>query len=366
VKILDFLEINGCVPESQCSLVVIPLAVFAVSLLFSLTIVATTNFHGKITLDSADGIQKVHTVATPRVGGLSIYLAVIGCSLLLAGHSPQLAYLAIAVFPAFLAGFVEDITKRVSPGVRLAATTLSGIVAIALTGYSLSSIGIPQTDPLFSALWFSVIFTALSLAGVANAYNIIDGYNGLAGLSACLALFALGSIALQVDDFELAQLCLIFAAATLGFVCLNWPWGRLFLGDGGSYSLGFAVGWLAVMLVERNSEVSPFAGLLVCIHPVTEVIYSMVRRSFRKLSATSPDRLHMHSLLGRRYVNRWFSAQSPIKRNSLTGLLIAAMSLPSSVIVQFFFESTLVCIILCVFFVCFYLLTYRRMVRFSW
>ena len=360
------LVISECGKSWQCTWVQVPLSVFAVSLGLSYLIVATKKYHGQITLDQSHGIQKIHNTPTPRVGGVGIFFALVVVAFALRLESTLYSNFVIALIPAFSAGLIEDLTKRVNPGTRLFAILLSGVSAYFLTGYRLSEIGISLIDPLFSILWFSVVFSAFAVAGVANAFNIIDGCNGLAGFTAKISFLGILLVALRAEDMQIAHISLIFSAATLGFICLNWPGGRLFLGDGGSYAIGFAIGWLALMLVERNSQVSPFAGLLVCIYPITEVLFSIVRRHARNHNATSPDRLHMHSLLGRRYVNRWFSSKSTVARNSITGISMAVISLPSTFLVQYVYNSTLACLALCLMFVMAYVLLYRRMVRFRW
>jgi hypothetical protein len=91
--------------------------------------------------------------------------------------------------------------------------------------------------------------------------------------------------------------CFLVAASVAGFWLVNYPWGKLFMGDGGAYFSGFALAWFAVLLPVRNPEVSVWAGLLVCAYPVIEVIYSIVRRARRHQSPGAPDSGHLHSLI---------------------------------------------------------------------
>jgi UDP-N-acetylmuramyl pentapeptide phosphotransferase/UDP-N-acetylglucosamine-1-phosphate transferase len=99
---------------------------------------------------------------------------------------------------------------------------------------------------------------------------------------ATLAFAGFAVIAWSVGDANLASVAIILAACVWGFFWVNWPFGKLFLGDGGSYFVGFALAWVAVLLIERNPSVSPFAALLVCIHPVSEVLLSIFRRKLKK------------------------------------------------------------------------------------
>ncbi len=94
-----------------------------------------------------------------------------------------------------------------------------------------------------------------------------------------------------------------------------------FLGDVGSYFVGFSLDWVAVMLIERNSQVSAFAALLICVRPVTEVLFSVYRKKLKKLHPGHPDRMHFHNLIKQRYVRRGFSSFRNNGRNSIAGVL---------------------------------------------
>lgn len=94
-----------------------------------------------------------------------------------------------------------------------------------------------------------------------------------------------------------------------------------------------------MLLIERNPSVSAFAALMVCVHPVTEVLLSIYRRKIRKDNPGMPDRLHFHSQVKRRYVARWFGHFSNAARNSMTGALIGLMTLTSVVLANLFYTS---------------------------
>jgi UDP-N-acetylmuramyl pentapeptide phosphotransferase/UDP-N-acetylglucosamine-1-phosphate transferase len=363
VDYFNFFTFFECALGGRCSFSIPFFVSFILSISFCYLIISTTKLHGRLSLDLAEGIQKVHHKATPRIGGLGIYLSLL-LATLLSPYVQLTASIVASALPAFFAGLTEDLTKKVPPKQRLAATTASGLLAFYLTGYHLTGIGITLIDVLFSIVWISVIFSAFAVAGIANSYNIIDGFNGLAGIVALIAFIAIALVSTSVGDLELASVSWIFVGAILGFTALNWPYGRIFLGDGGSYLVGFAVGWLSIMLVERNSTVSPFACLLICIYPITEVVFSIYRRSRGSKDTTSPDRLHLHSLFARRFINRKFHKLSPIKKNSLTGLSMSLLALPSGLLVLLVYESTLVCIIFCLLFIITYVLAYRRLVIF--
>lgn len=269
-----------------------------VSLGIGLLLVFTPHLHGKFTLDHPGSVQTAHHRPTPRVGGLGIYIGLIATwAALPAGEARgMLALILLAGIPAWLFGLVEDITKRVSVLARLLATMFSGGLACLLFGVALQRLDIPGVDSLLAWWPLAVGFTAFAVGGVANAINIIDGFHGLASGTSIVALVALSVIAQLAGDPSLALLSLTIAAVVAGFWLLNYPWGKIFLGDGGAYFTGFALAWIAVLLPMRNPEISPWASLMVCAYPFIEVIYSMLRRFLERRSLGEPDSHHLHSL----------------------------------------------------------------------
>lgn len=302
---------------------------FLSSLCACLALVDTQRWHGSLTFDSTFGVQKYHTAPTPRIGGLAL-LGAIACTCLVAPRSVAslLTLMLISAIPAFAAGFLEDLTKKVGVLDRLAATMASGVLAWLLTGSALQHTGVAALDALLAFAPFAVLFTAFCVGGMANAVNIIDGFNGLAGGVVIIMLASLGLIALQFGDRDLACVCLVIGASVLGFLAVNWPSGKIFLGDGGAYLLGFLVGWVAVMLVVRNPQVSPWSPLLACAYPVLEVAFSFYRKSRRAGSSPSqPDRVHLHMLVHRRVVKTRLARWPASLRNAMTspfGWLYAA------------------------------------------
>lgn len=278
------------------------------ALCISVLIVLTARWHGHLSMDSTLGVQKAHVNPTPRVGGVGIYGSLLLVWLLLPeGDTRQiLGLVVLAGLPAWLFGLAEDLTKRVGVLPRLLATMFSGIVACAISDVALTRLDIPLLDDLLTFWPVAVLFTAFAVGGVANAINIIDGFHGLASGTSILALLALAVLALLAGDIPLAVVCLLVACAVAGFWLMNYPWGKIFLGDGGAYFTGFALAWLAVLLPMRNPDTSPWASLMVCAYPFIEVIYSMLRRKLENRSMGEPDSRHLHSLLASQFIRRHF------------------------------------------------------------
>jgi UDP-N-acetylmuramyl pentapeptide phosphotransferase/UDP-N-acetylglucosamine-1-phosphate transferase len=305
-------------------------------------LVLTASHHGRFTMDTPGAVQKVHFRPTPRVGGIGIYLALLIAAVFVSDESAAriLHTLLVAGIPALAIGLLEDVTKRIGVSVRLAATVASGAAACWFGGLALHHLDIPGLDLLLASPALAVIFTAFSVAGVANAINIIDGFNGLASGTTAISLCALAAIALRVGDSQLAIVAVVLAAAIVGFWLVNFPWGRLFLGDGGAYFAGFALAWLAVLLPVRNPTVSPWASLLICGYPVIEVLYSVARRWRSGRSPGQPDCGHLHSLIARRVVQRRWRGMDPTFQNSVVSVpMWICAAIPASMGVTFYMRT---------------------------
>jgi UDP-N-acetylmuramyl pentapeptide phosphotransferase/UDP-N-acetylglucosamine-1-phosphate transferase len=340
---------------------------FVTSLAFCILLVLTKSWHGAFSMDANEGVQKFHSTPTPRIGGLAIVTALwVAWLNAPAELKPLIGIFLLAGLPAFFFGLAEDITKKISVLQRLIATMASGLLAWWLTDYSISRVDIWGIDFLLTFTLMSVLFTSFAVGGVANSINIIDGFNGLASTTSVVAFAAFALIAHQVGDAQLAAMSLVLASCVWGFFWVNWPYGKIFLGDGGSYFVGFSLAWVAVMLIERNTQVSAFAALLICVHPVTEVLFSVYRRKMKKLHPGHPDRMHFHSLIKQRYVRRWFSGFSNDGRNSITGILVGFMTLTAGILANLVYQSVWMSVTTLLILMLGYVSIYARMVRYKW
>ena len=214
--------------------------------------------------------QRFHLADVPRLGGAAMLIS-IGCAWglgmlqSLKWGDPGSLRLGIWVggwlvvlLPAALGGIAEDMTQRLSVRYRLILTGASGVLAVMLLDLTLPRSGWPWFDAVLAAApWIGVAIVVLAVAGLPHAFNIIDGYNGLAGMVALIVCLALAHVALQVGDRALAALLVSTAAATGGFLVWNYPRGMLFAGDGGAYVWGGVIALASISLVQRNADVSP-------------------------------------------------------------------------------------------------------------
>lgn len=295
----------------------------SISFAVSILLVLTKHWHGRFSMDSTEGIQKFHTVPTPRIGGIAIFSGMVAGWFVSSGPLRELLTpLMIASLPAFAFGLLEDVTKRVGVIPRLLATMTSGATACLLSGIAINKFDIPVLDALLVYWPIAIFITALAVGGIANAVNIIDGFNGLSSGTVIIMLVSLLLIAKGQGDTVLVASFMLLAAAVLGFFLVNFPLGKIFLGDGGAYFAGFCLAWLEILLVVRNPTVSPWVMALVTAYPLIEVFYSMWRRMRSKKSAGEPDNLHLHSIIKTQLISPNLKRWPPYLMNAAVSPLI--------------------------------------------
>ncbi|MBA2722575.1 MAG: glycosyl transferase [Methylibium sp.] len=351
------------------------LCAFAASAALTLLTVRSERGHAASVLDRGrSGPQNFHARPVPRIGGIGIFSGLsIMAAVLWWFAELEVTWLAVALLlcgtPAFAAGLLEDFTKRVRPRWRLLATAISAALAVLLLDATITRTDLWGLDwvaafPLGAA--FLAIFT---VAGIANAVNIIDGFNGLAAMCVVMMLLAIAYVAGQVGDQALATVALVGAGAVLGFFVWNYPAGLIFLGDGGAYFIGFFVAELGILLLQRNPGVSPLFPLLMAIYPVFETLFSMYRRRVvRGRAVGMPDGVHLHSLVYRRLL-RWAvgkqDAAALTRRNSMTApylWLLCMLAVAPSVL---FWDNSRVLGGFILLFAFSYIVLYSSIVRFK-
>ena len=310
-----------------------------------------------------DKPQRFHISSVSRLGGVGVFVGFC-ISLLFWDEGLGLGRgVLLCALPVFLVGLGEDLTGRILPRWRLGVAGGAALVGALWLGAVLS---LP-----FGGSWgvwhkvLCVVFTVVCVAGVTHSFNIIDGFNGLASGVGIIVLAALGWLAFKFGDPALSNISWGMAAAVFGFFLLNYPGGKLFLGDSGAYVLGFVIALISVLLVVRHPEVSWFLPLVLVIYPVTETLFSMWRRLSRGQSAGSADARHLHTLVHQR-LNRWRrqSHRHGAWRNSLTSTFFWMLTLATVLPALIFWDNSAVLIGLACGFVAAYIWFYSRVVRF--
>lgn len=289
---------------------------FALSLLVHYLVIELTHRKG-IFLDEHDKVQKMHDIPTPRIGGLGIFLAF----MFILRDNVLGGYLMLACIPAFVAGFMEDYSGKVSPEQRLAIMCLSPVMAFIMLPDSIFTYWPYLKVPTIAGIGASLFF----IIALINGVNFTDGQNGLASGTVLVSLITLLGVAAAVKDSSIFYICLVMSVAVSAFLFYNFPRGRIFLGDGGAYLLGFMLATVTILIVQRHPvELSPLLLPALLIYPLWEVIFSTIRKLFYdKISPFHSDDFHLHQLLFR-------------NRSMAKGYMPVLLILPAQVVVSFF------------------------------
>ena len=310
---------------------------FFVSFILCLIIILSSSYgfsrRGKV---DEVAIQSAHRGFVPRVGGLAIYISILVLIPLLSfGFIPlsvvfdldaeQFTFLILSAAPVFSVGLAEDLGYDMSPQARLIASAASSFVAMLLFKVWLDSLGIPGVDTLLMFAPIGILFTIFATVGVVNAFNLIDGLNGLSSYVTVSVAVSLSIIAFQTGNAQVSTFLVLVVAAVLGFMVLNFPMGKIFLGDGGAYALGHLLVWSAIILVKGVTDVSAFAILLVFFWPVADTGLAIWRRWKLGNPTDRPDRLHFHQLAMRFLEIRFFGRDRREVANPLATLVLIPM-----------------------------------------
>lgn len=242
-------------------------------------------------------VQATHQVPTLRLGGISVMLGYL-CLLALAPfYAGQPMLVGVSLVPVFVVALLEDLHIPMSPRRRLIAVFASCLIEISLRGAWMPRFDIVGLDPLVGSAIVGIPLTLLLVGGLSHAFNLIDGVHGLSSGVAILTSCALGLLAARSQDGDLAGVCFLFAAGIAGFWIVNFPLGKLFLGDAGAYTIGYILAWLGISLLVRNPDIASWAVFLVFAWPISETFWAIVRRRMNGRAATQADRMHMHHVM---------------------------------------------------------------------
>jgi UDP-N-acetylmuramyl pentapeptide phosphotransferase/UDP-N-acetylglucosamine-1-phosphate transferase len=325
--------------------------------------------------------QRFHIGDVPRLGGAAMFLA---CSVgwaWLALAQPVLgidhgipfggtvaATWWLVSLVGVASGVLEDVTHRLRARSRFVSTGLAALLATVLFELAVPRLGIPGVDALWQqAPWLGIAAAVFVLAGLPHAFNIIDGYNGLAGTVAVICCAAMAYVALQLGDRQIAATLMVLAGATVGFLLWNYPHGLIFAGDGGAYLWGIVLGLCSIELVQQHPEVSPWFPVLLLIYPTWETLFSMYRKVARGQPPSLADALHFHQLIYRRVVRQVFhddAARRMLIRNNRTSPYLWAFTMLTVAPAVLFWRSTPILAAFTVLFIVSYLWAYHSIVRF--
>ena len=258
----------------------------------------------KLLIDIPDRSRKFHKRATPLTGGIGILLAVIVSTEIyldinnLKGYMPEFSQkLYIASIPLLLLFLIDDL-KSLSPLYRLIIQIIVSLYVIFSTDVYLSNLGNLFGFGEIKLGAFGIPFTIFCIVGVMNAFNMIDGINGLCAGSAMMALLFIGFFSGLMYDSVL----IIIIGSMIGFLIFNLRFfGKkrgVFLGDSGSNLIGFWVAWCAIYSSQNIIyQAEPITMLWFVAIPLLDCIGLIFFRLMRGISIASPGRDHIHHKL---------------------------------------------------------------------
>ena len=241
--------------------------------------------------------RAAHSFPTSRMGGLAVCLSII--AVIATYEDAWNLNIAISASPIFLAGLMEDLGLSIRPKLRLAVAALSAAIFLFLEGHYIKDVGIEWANFALSVTPIAIAFTVFCVVALINAMNFIDGINGLASGKALIAAFALMYLSNVYNEPNLTLLGTAIFTASLGLFMVNYPQGRIFLGDAGAYTLGFLLAVSLITLQKKHPEISAWSILLIIFWPIADVAHSIVRRRIRSQRSDRPDALHLHHVIMR-------------------------------------------------------------------
>jgi UDP-GlcNAc:undecaprenyl-phosphate GlcNAc-1-phosphate transferase len=254
-------------------------------------------FYRKLGLGSYQAIQRIHLNETPRLGGLVFILSLASFVMYSSNNeSIQLFKLIlICLIPIIVIGLKEDLFHNVEPAIRLLSLLFVGWLFRAQFAGPLPNMAdVPLIGKLFALQGGVSFFYILSLTAIANGMNLIDGVNGLCGAVALSILGTLLYISYKTSDVVMLTTIFSVILILIPFLIFNYPYGKIFFGDLGAYSLGLMISMLTIILFGRHPEISPWGAVLILIYPATEVVFSLLRRMVKGISIYHPDTTHLH------------------------------------------------------------------------
>ena len=271
--------------------------------------------------------RSLHSQATPRGGGIVVVATVLtGLGVLVIGGIGEAlsGVMVFAVAAALVAGIGwRDDVRSLAPAVKFAAHFAAAIAAI-LTWGVFDRVQPPGTTGWSLPIAVAAPLTVVWLAGLLNAYNFMDGIDGLASGQAVIA----GTVWMWVagDAVPLVGwLGLLIAAASAGFLCHNRPPARIFLGDAGSGFLGFAFAVLPLIAYAATGDARlPVAGAFVVWPFVFDTAFTLCRRLARGENIVRAHRSHLYQRL---VLGGWTHGKVTALYLALAGLSAVASAL---------------------------------------
>jgi len=248
--------------------------------------------------------RKHHEGQIPLIGGISIFAAVLAASLLWLPNTIELRMYLIASAMMVFIGALDDkydlkVRIRIIGQIIIASLMIYGVGGYIANLGDLFGFGNVNLGP------FGIVFTYVAIIVVINAYNMVDGIDGLVGSLSLNTFTAIALLFLMSGNRDYVSYPLILATATLPYLMFNLGFfkkytKKIFMGDAGSMFIGLSVIWLLSMGTQgENASFRPVTALWICAVPLMDMLAIVMRRYRKGKSPFKPDRDHLHHILQR-------------------------------------------------------------------
>ena len=245
------------------------------------------------------GPRKIHAAPIPRGGGVAVFLgfaagltfAVFATGYATNEQHARAAYwaiLAVAAAAILILGIVDDI-RPVSFQWKFLFQILAAS-AVWAAGFRVQMVGVPFVSDTVQLGWLSLPLTVLWIVGITNAFNLIDGLDGLATGTALITTTVVAVIAIHGDRVAVSAISVALVGALAGFLRYNFVPAQIFLGDSGSMFLGFSIAVISIHGAQKNvTAVAVFIPLLIMGYPILDTGIAIARR-LNSIRSDAPNR----------------------------------------------------------------------------
>lgn len=237
--------------------------------------------------------RSIHKKPMPRGAGIAFVSAVFIVTLFFNfTHFIEYYYIYLAIFVVFVAGVLDD-KIGVSPLLKFAFIFVATCI-LYLNDFHVASLGSYLGYEITLPVVLMLPFTFFAIAGFTNAFNLLDGLDGLAGGVSMVMLGAFLAIGILHNDMLIITLSSLFIVGVFTFLLFNWHPAKVFMGDSGSLTLGFVI---SILSIQSLAYLTPAAVLFIIALPILDTFIVMTRRIQRGRSPFKADRNHMHHFL---------------------------------------------------------------------
>lgn len=264
-------------------------------------------FLKKMELVDSPGGRKIHNGFIPSMGGIAFVLATFVAVLawLDSQFIMEIRFLLAAFGLMFFVGLRDDMVNM-SAFQKLAGQFIAAYLVVVMSDIRLTGLygffGVYDIP-----IWVSYVISIFTILVLTNSFNLIDGLDGLAGSISLVTFLFLGWWFMEADLTSYSVFSFILVGSILSFLVYNWHPAKIFMGDTGSLSLGFALAVLTILFIDKNGTMANYegwkfnapiaSGVALLIIPIYDTSRIFIKRMLKGKSPMAPDKSHVHHFL---------------------------------------------------------------------